>query len=136
MLRAGVVVRLGPARFTVRAVRRATKGWLVLFDGVTDRDAAQRLVGRELHAAREALPALGANEHYLADLVGFRVVTVGGAEIGTIDGELGGVPQPTLIVKRAGAKDLLVPAIEGIVIAVDEAARVVTIDPPDGLLDL
>ena len=63
------------------------------------------------------------------------MVTVGGLEVGTIDGELGGTPQPTLIVKGKG-NDVLVPAIEGIVVAVDAATRTMPIDPPDGLLDL
>ncbi len=51
--------------------------------GVDDRNAAETLRGTELFVARDGLPALGANEYYQTDLIGFDVIR-GDEQIGRI----------------------------------------------------
>lgn len=53
--------------------------------GVDDRNDAETLRGTELFIARDALPDLGENEYYQADLIGFNVVR-NGVKIGVVDG--------------------------------------------------
>ena len=59
-------------RVIVRA-RRAAKYWIVTFDGVASREAADALRGVELAVPRELLPPLDPTELYLADLAGLEV---------------------------------------------------------------
>lgn len=50
--------------------------WRVQLDGVTDRDQAEALRGREVWIARANLPPLTKDEFYLADIVGLPVERV------------------------------------------------------------
>ncbi len=122
-----VGTRAGP--FSVLAVREHPPALLVTLSGIGDRDAAQALVNEQISIER---PPLSEGEHYLADLVGFSVRTRSGVAVGTMEGEAKGLAQTTLIVRREG-RDLLVPAV--FLVGVDEAAREVVVDPPEGLLD-
>jgi 16S rRNA processing protein RimM len=51
---------------------------------VATREEAEALKGLELYVPRATLPALEEDEFYLADLIGLRVRTADGAELGRI----------------------------------------------------
>ena len=53
-------------------------------NGVNDRNVAETLRGVSLYVERDALPQLGDNEYYQADLIGFDVVR-GGKKMGVVD---------------------------------------------------
>ena len=53
-------------------------------NGIDDRNAAEALRGTELFVERDALPDLGENEYYQADLIGFDVLR-NGIKIGVVD---------------------------------------------------
>jgi len=53
-------------------------------NGIDDRNAAEALRGTELFVERDALPDLGENEYYQADLIGFDVIR-NGRKIGVVD---------------------------------------------------
>ena len=59
----------------------------IAFAGVSTREAAEALVRSEVSVPREALPELGADEVYLADLVGL-VAMEGDRKVGTIEAVL------------------------------------------------
>ena len=71
---------------TVRMVRPAPAHLRVLFDGVDNADAAERLRGMTLHAALADLPPLPANAYREAELVGMRVHDVRLGELGVVPG--------------------------------------------------
>ncbi|MDI9313490.1 MAG: ribosome maturation factor RimM [Hydrotalea sp.] len=54
--------------------RPTNNGFLVLWRGAADRNAASRLTNQEVFIKRQFLPATAANQHYQHDLVGFAVV--------------------------------------------------------------
>lgn len=142
-LRTGKKVWLGDETEprTITGARPHGPGMLVTFEGVTTRTEAEALLNRELLMERVALPKLKKDEYYLADIEGFTVETKEGEIVGTIEGNVAGSPQEILIVRgaeggsRAG-KEMLIPAVEGILLSVDLAAKRVVVDPPEGLLDL
>ncbi|HXY57357.1 MAG TPA: ribosome maturation factor RimM [Methylocystis sp.] len=83
--------------FALSRVRPHGKDMLVArVEGVTSRDAAERLKGVELYAARENLPEPDQDEFYLADLVGLRAETTEGAPLGVV-----------VAVRNFGAGDIL-----------------------------
>lgn len=80
-------------------------GAIARFDGVDDRNAAERLRGTELNVPRAALPPLGEGEYYHADLVGLTAVSTTGEVLGVC-----------VAVENFGAGDLIEierPAPEG-----------------------
>lgn len=117
----------------VLEARRQGRLWVVLFEGVEGREAAEALVGREVLVAREDLGEAGEGRHYWADLEGLAVVTVQGRAIGTVTGlyETGAVD--VLVVTGQGG-ERLVPLAP--YVTVDRERGRVVVDPPEGLLDL
>ncbi len=56
----------------------------VLFEGLSDRTAAEALKGAELFVARAALPETGKEEFYHADLIGLRAEDAEGRVLGHV----------------------------------------------------
>ena len=104
-------------------------GDIAAVEGVTDRDAAQRLTGTKLFVERDRLPATEAEEFYLADLIGLRAVDEAGEAIGTIRAVEDHGGGPFLIVQGA-VKEHLLPFTKAVVPVVDVAGGTVTVVPP------
>jgi len=122
-----------PKRFEVDRAERASLGYLVALRGIGDRDAAAALRGLEALVDRAELPAPGEDEVYAADLVGMSAVDQSGTERGEVVGlETAGLQE--LLRLRKDQKESLVPL--SLVREVDEAARKVIIDAPEGLFEL
>jgi 16S rRNA processing protein RimM len=111
---------------TIVASRAHRGGWIVRFDGVADRDAADRLRGRRLTAEPAGEPPPG--EVWVHEVVGAEVRD----PTGTVLGHVAAVeanPAHDLLVLDGGA---LVP----VVFVVSYEGGIVVVDPPEGLLDL
>jgi len=65
---------------------RPAKGPFVVarIDGVSDRDAAEALAGRDLFVARDRLPPPEADEWYYSDLIGLTAVDPCGQMLGSV----------------------------------------------------
>ena len=119
----------------ITAVRFHAGRPIVALDGIETMNDAEALAGAELKMPAAALGPLPANTFYRHDLVGCDVKDTAGRAIGRVTGVEGPMEQSRLVV--AGAKgELLVPMAERICVSVDPAAKVIVIDPPDGLLEL
>lgn len=120
------------------ASSRAQGGRLVLrFAGIEDRTAAEGL--RNTMLIVEADPADqpdDPDEFYDHQLVGLRVVTVDGSEVGTVADMLHLPTQDLFAVKRPDGREALIPFVAEIVPEVDLKQRTVLVDPPPGLLEL
>jgi len=106
---------------------------LVKFEGVDSRDAAELIRGA-VFVSEDQRRSLEEGEYWPQDLVGCRVVTVAGDEVGEISDVVEGPAQDLISVDRDGGT-FLVPLVKEIVVEVDVGARRVTIDPPAGLVD-
>lgn len=108
----------------VAACRPHGDRYLVRFDGVTDRNAADALRGRTLWAP----PLHDPGTLWVHDLVGARVVTATGHVVGTV-----------AAVESNPASDLLVLDSGGLIplrfVTDHRAGDTVTVDIPDGLLE-
>ena len=136
MLRAG--------RFAPRPVRiREWSLWkdqlILSIEGVNDRTQAEQMRGQELLIDASHLPAAEDDEPYVRDLLGLTVKL----EDGEVVGELEDIDFPAgqeMWVIRApeseGGYEVLLPAVPEFVLDIDLDAEVVTIAPPEGLLEL
>jgi len=122
-----------PRRFEVARAERVNLGYLVALLGVDDRDAAAALRGLEALVDRAELPVPDEDELYAVDLIGMSAVDQSGTERGEVVGIESAGSQELLRV-RHGEKESLVPL--SLVVSIDEAARKIAIDAPDGLFDL
>lgn len=120
----GSVLRSDRGPMAVRSSRPHQRDWIVQFDGVPDRNAAEALRGLKLRAE----PLDDPDALWVHELVGARVVTPDGVERGAVTAvEVN--PASDLLVLDSGA---LVPL--RFVVSSDDG--LVTVDPPEGLFDL
>lgn len=127
--------RDGRAELVVRSVRPHKGGWLIRFEGIEGRSAAEALAGRELLLTAEELEPLDDDEVFIHDLIGLDVVSVDGETIGVVRQVFVADPADLLEV-RLPDRDVLVPFSAQIVREVDLDARRVVIEPPEGLFDI
>ncbi|HYO20334.1 MAG TPA: ribosome maturation factor RimM [Dermatophilaceae bacterium] len=115
---------------------RDNNGILLLgFEHTDDRNGAEALRGTKLLA--DVLPDDGDEEAwYERDLVGLTVVTVDGAEVGTVTGLESRPAQDLLVLRLTDGREALVPFVSAIVPEVDVKGGRVVLNPPAGLLDL
>lgn len=93
------------------------------------------LVGREIYADRVALPELPSDEFYWSDLLGLQVVTTDGEELGELVDIIETGSNDVYVVKKNG-REVLVPALEDVVVSVSLAEGRMTVSLLEGLLDL
>ena len=119
-------------RLAVVEARPQGKLWAVWLEGISDRTAAEGLVGCAVLAERDQLGEAGEGSHYWADLEGLPVETTGGEQLGTVTGlyETGGVD---VLVVTGGRGEVLIPLAP--YVEVDLKVKRIVVDPPDGLLD-
>ncbi|MGH7689217.1 MAG: ribosome maturation factor RimM [Gemmatimonadaceae bacterium] len=120
----------------IDAVRPMGEGLLVHFEGIPDRTTAELWRGRYFLVSAGEAPTLAADEVYIHDLLGMQVVLVTGDPVGEVR-EVYELPQGLAIdVARAGGTGtVMVPFDDRVVAGVDRETRVITINPPAGLLD-
>ncbi len=117
----------GPALVVVGSRPHQGK-WLVAFDGVGSREAAEALRGTVLRAE----PMDDPDALWLDEIIGVAVRTVDGDSCGTVV-DVHPNPAADLLVLDGG---VLVPTTFVVGWAGDDGDRHLSIDPPAGLLDL
>ncbi|HOP39766.1 MAG TPA: ribosome maturation factor RimM [Geobacteraceae bacterium] len=108
---------------------------LVKLKDLDDINQVLSLAGREVFIHRDQLPELSDGEYYWCDLIGLEVRT----EEGDILGDLKNILETgsnDVYVVMSGEREILIPATEEVVLAVDLDGRSMTVRLPDGLLDL
>jgi 16S rRNA processing protein RimM len=121
---------LGEREYQVERAERVNQGYLVALRGVGDRDQADALRGQEVKVDRSELPPLDDSEMYAIDLIGFAVVDGSGTVRGEVEDLEEAGPQDLLRLKGG----TLVPL--GLVKEVEEKARRIVVDAPEGLFEL
>lgn len=105
---------------------------LALFDGVTERNGALALKGRQIALPRSELPKAAKNEYYWHDLVGLDVVTQRGEALGKVTRLLETGANDVLVV--SGDRERLIPFVAAVVLDVALADGRITVDwEPDYL---
>ena len=102
---------------------------IVRFDGVSDRDAAEALRGRQLSVPRAALPVPDKDEFYHTDLIGLQVEDSASAPLGRIRALHNFGAGDVMEVETPSGATEFIPFNSAIVRKVELPTRVV-IDPP------
>ena len=105
--------------------------WLA---GVDTRNQAEALVGLAVAGDRLRFPALPEGEYYWFQVLGLPVINVAdGALLGYLD-EIIPTPAHDVYVVRAGEREVLLPAVEDVIIEINLEEGVLKASPPEGLL--
>jgi 16S rRNA processing protein RimM len=121
---------------TLTAVRFQNGRPVIAIEGVETMNDAQALSGLELRVDRDSLRALPDGTFYRHDLIGCRVETRAGAPVGIVEDVEGAIGGSRLVVAGTdGRGEVLIPLAAEICPVIDPAAKLIVIDPPDGLLE-
>ena len=104
-------------------------GWIVLLEGVVERDGASRLTGQMVLVEREELPPVKEGEHYRDDLIGFEVKNLEGASLGVVDHFIDTPANAVMVIQ--GERERLVPVTATHLRSVDRDARRLMVDWPE-----
>ena len=129
-LHKGARLRLNEEWVTVESFRIHKGRPLLKLSGINDADAAQSHQWQELFSATQAKPELEEDEYMTEDLIGMKVVTTEGRELGEVDDVL---DMPAHDVLQIG--ELLIPAVKEFVTDIDLDAEVITVKLIPGMLE-
>ncbi len=127
--------------FFVSSVRsRGAMTVLVMIDGVNNEAEAAALTGKTVYALESDVDIdvedVDGDGLYADDMIGFKIRSVDGLLDGTVTDVDDSTDNVLFIVEAAGGKTVYIPVAEEFIEDVDVDDRMVTVDLPDGLLDI
>ena len=116
--------------------------------GVDTIEQADPFRGEELAVTADSLPDNPPGVYYHYEILGIDVVTVDGLQLGTLTEVIETGSNDVFVVsadgnvtdRKAGAggsktsTEILIPVLDGVIVNVDKEDRVMTVDPPAGLI--
>ena len=123
-----------PIELVIKSHRNHKSFDLLTFEGFENINEVEKFKEGILKVQEDQLQELDEGEYYLHEIVGCKVVTTGGEDLGTVKEILSPGANDVWVVKGERGKEYLIPYIEDIVISVDIEEQLITIEPMEGLL--
>ncbi len=121
----------------VEKARIQGKLWLLKFVEVDDRDEADDLRESYLYIKKEERMPLPEGRYYFDQVIGLSAYTTEGVFLGKVKDIIPTGGHDTYVVGEENSeKDYLVPAVKQIITEINLGEARLTVDPPEGLLDL
>lgn len=135
-LRRGVVVYVGEEHqaMRIRSRRAAHTTLLLSFDGYDTPEAVSTLRNQYVYVRAEDRPPLPEGEYYHHQLIGLRVVAEDGQPLGELTQILETGANDVYVVRPEGGADILLPAIESVVLDINLEQGVMRVHVLPGLL--
>jgi 16S rRNA processing protein RimM len=121
--------------FELASARPHGKKAVIALKGYDNINQVLHLVGREIFADREQFPVLPDGEYYWCDIIGIKVYLDTGEFLGEITDIIPTGSNDVYVVQAEG-KEVLVPAIESVVVSIDPEKGLMRVSLLEGLLDL
>lgn len=121
--------------YAVTKVRYKGDMVILTLDGVTDRNAAEALKGLMVLMDEADLEELPEGVYYIKDLIGMKVVSDSGVELGTLKDINTNTAQRVYEIARPGKPDILIPGVDEFILDTDMDNRVITVKVIEGLYE-
>lgn len=121
--------------YAVTKVRYKGDMVILTLDGVSDRNAAEALKGLMVLMDEADLEELPEGVYYIKDLIGMKVVSDSGVELGTLKDINTNTAQRVYEVARPGKPDILIPGVDEFILDTDMDNRVITVKVIEGLYE-
>jgi len=120
-------------RLEIEWVKPHTGSALIKFHGIDNRNQAEALVGTELFISKNELPELEDDAHFWFDLIGMAVYTVENEYLGRLESIIETGSNDVYVVQDKH-KEVLIPALDSVVLNIDIKAKRMQVKLPDGLV--
>jgi len=118
--------------YGIESARPHKRGMLLAFNGIASVDAAKEWVGSELCIDKATLPEPERGTYYWHQIIGIEVFTVDDRRLGRV-AAIFPTGSNDVYVVRDGKKEVLIPAIDSVVVEIDLTHNVLRVDLPEGL---
>jgi 16S rRNA processing protein RimM len=125
----------GRQNFLVESSRASGELALVKLEGVDTREQAMRLGGLAMTIPRSEVPPHPEGGHYMFELIGLNVVRTDGVDVGRVVDLIETGSNLVYVVKSGEGEEVLIPATQEVVEAVDLENSVIRVRPVPGLFD-
>jgi len=105
---------------------------LLMFEGIDSRNLADNLKGCDLFIEKAVLPELEENTYYWEDIIGLSVYTADDIFLGRVESIIQTGSNDVYVVKN-GKSEILVPAMESVVLKIDLDQKTMKVNLPEGL---
>ncbi len=128
-------IYLGPRhrRFEVRWLRRHRRQYLLALEECSDREGADRWRGADIHVRLSEVEPLPAGVFYDWQLIGLEVRGEAGDVLGKVAEILRTGANDVYLVRAASGGEILLPAIDSVVLEIDLEAGQMRVRLPPGL---
>ena len=120
---------------TIQSVKYQKNLVILKCKEVNDRNEVELLRKAELYVTRDQAVELEEGEYFIADLLGCKVVSDEGEDLGVLDDVLQTGANDVYSVKKKGEKELLIPVIPQCVLNVDIEKKEILVHLLEGLRD-
>jgi 16S rRNA processing protein RimM len=117
----------------IAARRGHARGLLITFEGVDTPESAGTLRNEPVWVLAADRPPLPDGQYYHHQLLGCTVVDEQGGSIGTLSEILVTGANDVYIIRTAMGRELLLPAIAGVVLHIDIHKRMIQVRVPEGI---
>lgn len=119
---------------TIEGVKFFKQYAILKFKGYDSINDIEKYKGAKLYVTRDNAVKLKKGEYFVADLIGLKVVTDEGEELGVLKDVLATGANDVYVVETADGKEVLLPAIKECVLNIDMEASIITVHIMDGLM--
>jgi 16S rRNA processing protein RimM len=123
------------AELSVESFRTMARCAILKFAEINDRNEAEQYRDCAVLIKADQLQQAAIGEYYIRDLIGAQVVTEQGEALGALQDVLE-LPAHDVYQVGEGNKELLIPAIAGVVLDIQIEKKLITVRLPDGLREL
>jgi 16S rRNA processing protein RimM len=123
-----------PIGLVIQSHRNHKNFDLLTFEGYENINEVEKFKEGILKVQEDQLQELDEGEYYFHEIVGCKVMTSAGEDLGIIKEILSPGANDVWVVKGERGKEYLIPYIEDIVINIDIEGQLITIEPMEGLL--
>ncbi|MDI3534733.1 MAG: rRNA processing protein RimM [Thermosediminibacterales bacterium] len=120
--------------YKIENVRYHKKFIILKFEGIDSIDKALSFKDSVLEVKRENAFTLPPGHYYISDIIGCKVKTIEGKDLGELIDVIKTGANDVYIVKNDANKEILIPAIKEVVKKIDIKNREITIKPLEGMI--
>ena len=116
--------------FTITSARFHKNMVLIKTEEITSMDEVELLRGQNVVVNTKDLPPLEQGRFYVADLIGFAVVTLENEDVGKLSDVITTGSNDVFVVKNTVGKEIMIPAIDTHIKEIDTKSRTIKVVLP------
>ena len=116
--------------FTIISARFHKNMVLIKTEEITSMDEVELLRGKNVVVNTKDLPPLEQGRFYVADLIGFAVVTLENEDVGKLSDVITTGSNDVFVVKSTSGKEIMIPAIDTHIKEIDTKSRTIKVVLP------